>query len=452
MSPFIVLSIAVSVIFLLIIRLKISAFVALVTAAILIGVLSPQIELGEVMNEVGGRFGNVVGRIGIAIVMAAIIGQCLMESGSADRITRNFVALLGEKYASLSLVISGYVLAVPVFSDTVFYLLIPLARAMSVRMGGNNFVLYALAIGAGGSATHVFVPPTPGPLAMATTLNLDLGTVILVGLLVAVPASFCGWLYSVHINHKLNLPLREAPGLSRAKLEEIAMCPQNELPSFLVSMAPIIIPVVLIASNTLVGSFWPDGGLADLTGFLGNPSFALLLAAAVAVWVLARQRGMTLEALVKPVEQAIASAGVIVLITAGGGAFGGMLMLAGVGDAIGNLAMDFGVPILILGFLLAVLFKIAQGSGTVCMITSAAILAPIIERTPLPFHPVYVLTAVGSGALVGVWMNDSGFWVYRTMTGLSELESLNTKTVCLAVMGLGGFATTVLLSLVMPLH
>ena len=452
MHPLIILLIAVAVIFLLIIRLKINAFVALVTAAILIGVLSPEISLSEVMSEVGGRFGTVVGRIGIAIAMAAIIGQCLMESGAADRITRSFVALLGEKYSSLSLVISGYVLAVPVFSDTVFYLLIPLARAMSVRMGGKNFVLYALAIGAGGSATHVFVPPTPGPLAMAATLNLDLGTVILVGLLVAVPASFCGWLYSVYIDRKLNLPLREAPGLSLAELEKIAVRPESELPRFAISMAPIVIPVFLIASNTLVNSFSPGDELAALTGFLGNPSFALLLSAAVSVWILARQKGLTLAALSKPIEQAIASAGVIILITAGGGAFGGMLMLAGVGDAISELATDFGVPMLLLGFLLAILFKVAQGSGTVCMITSAAILAPMIEGASLGYHPVYVLMAVGSGALVGVWMNDSGFWVYRTMTGLTEVESLKTKTVCLAAMGLGGFAMTLFLSTVMPLR
>ena len=452
MHPLVILSIAVAVIFLLIIRLKINAFVALVTSAILIGVLSPQISLGEVMSEVGGRFGDVVGRIGVVIAMAAVIGQCLMASGAADRVTRGFVALLGEKHASLSLVISGYVLAVPVFSDTVFYLLIPLARAMSVRMGGKKFVLYALAIGAGGSATHVFVPPTPGPLAMAATLNLDLGAVILVGLLVAAPASFCGWLYSVHIDRKLNLPLREAPGLSLAELEKIAVRDDSELPPFWISMTPIILPVVLIASNTLAHSLSPGGPLTALTQFLGNPSFALLLSAGVSVWILARRKGLALAALAEPIEQAISSAGVIILITAGGGAFGGMLMLAGVGDAIGALSIDWGVPMLLLGFLLAVLFKIAQGSGTVCMITSAAILAPMIENAALAYHPVYVLMAVGSGALVGVWMNDSGFWIYRTMTGLTEVESLKTKTACLAAMGLGGFAMTLFLSAVMPLR
>jgi GntP family gluconate:H+ symporter len=148
--------------------------------------------IDEVVPAVSERFGRVVGSIGIAIAMAAIIGQCLMESGAADRITRRFVAWLGEKNSSLSLVASGYVLSIPVFSDTVFYLLVPLARSMSARMGGRNYVLNVLSISAGGSATHVFVPPTPGPLVMAATLGVDLGIVILVGIFVALPSSFCG--------------------------------------------------------------------------------------------------------------------------------------------------------------------------------------------------------------------------------------------------------------------
>jgi GntP family gluconate:H+ symporter len=138
MHPILILVIAVAAVFVLIIRLKINAFAALIASAILIGLLAPQVPIADVVSEVAQRFGNIVGRIGIAIAMAAIVGHCLRESGAADRITRRFVTMFGEKYASLSLVVSGSVLAVPVFSDTVFYLLIPLARAMSIRMGGRN--------------------------------------------------------------------------------------------------------------------------------------------------------------------------------------------------------------------------------------------------------------------------------------------------------------------------
>ena len=451
MHPFLILLIAVAAVFVLIIRLRVNAFVALISSAILIGLLSPDIAVNEVVPAVGERFGDVVGRIGIAIAMAAIVGQCLMESGAADRITRRFVAWLGEARSSLSLVASGYVLSVPVFSDTVFYLLVPLARAMSVRMGGRNYVLYVMAISAGGSATHVFVPPTPGPLVMASTFSVDVGIVILVGLCVALPASLCGWLYSIWIDRKLDMPIREAPGLTLDELGKIATRPEEELPGFWVSMSPILLPVMLITSNTVANTFYEGTGLARLTAFLGNPSFALLAGAVVSLWLLARQNRLSLKKLAVPVEEAVKSAGVIILITAGGGAFGGMLVLAGVGDMLGESASELGMSLMLLGFLLAMLVKIAQGSGTVAMITASAIMAPLLASADLTYHPVYVLMSIGSGALIGTWMNDSGFWVFRTMTGLTEIETLQTKTALLVVLGTTGFAVTLLGSWLFPL-
>ncbi|MCY4588441.1 MAG: gluconate:H+ symporter [Bryobacterales bacterium] len=451
MHPILILLIAVAAVFVLIIQLRVNAFVALISSAILIGLLSPDIGVNEVVPAVGERFGDVVGRIGIAIAMAAIVGQCLMESGAADRITRRFVAWLGEARSSLSLVASGYVLSVPVFSDTVFYLLVPLARAMSIRMGRRNYVLYVMAISAGGSATHVFVPPTPGPLVMASTLSVDVGIVILVGLCVALPASLCGWLYSIWIDRKLNIPIREAPGLSLDELGKIATRPEEELPGFWASMSPILLPVVLITSNTVANTFYEGTGLALLTAFLGNPSFALLAGAVVSLWLLARQNRLSLKQLAVPVEEAIKSAGVIILITAGGGAFGGMLVRAGVGDVLGESASELGMSLMLLGFLLAMLVKIAQGSGTVAMITASAIMAPLLTSADLTYHPVYVLMSIGSGALIGTWMNDSGFWVFRTMTGLTEIETLQTKTALLVVLGITGFAVTLLGSWLFPL-
>jgi GntP family gluconate:H+ symporter len=181
MHPIAILAVAVVLVFVLVVRLKLNAFVALIVSAILIGLLLPEIPAAEVMRETAELFGSVAARIGIAIAMAAIVGQCLTESGAADKIVRRFVAWFGEKRSSLSLVASGHVLSVPVFFDTVFYLLVPLARALSMRMGGRHYVLLVMAISAGGSATHVFVPPTPGPLIMAATLGVDVGLVILVG-------------------------------------------------------------------------------------------------------------------------------------------------------------------------------------------------------------------------------------------------------------------------------
>ncbi len=451
MHPLLILLIAVVAVFLLIIRFKINAFVALILSAILIGVLTPNVPLSEVMGEVTTRFGGVVGRIGVAIAMAALVGQCLMESGAADKITRRFIRWFGEKYSSLSMLTSGYILSIPVFHDTVFYLLIPLARSMTVRGGGRNYVLNILAIGAGGVATHVFVPPTPGPLAMAVTMNVDLGLTIIVGLVIGIPSSLAAWGYSVWIDRKLDIPIREAPGLSLADLEKVAHRSEDELPGFWTSLLPIILPVVLITSNTITNTFFKDAPFASLVAFLGNPSLALIISAAAALWVLARQKGMGLKDLSGPAEKAIKDAGLIILITAGGGAFGGMLVKAGLGDTLGVLAKSSGISYLALGWGVAMLLRIAQGSATVAMITVSSILAPLVVQSPPPYHPVYIIMAIGAGSIVGGWMNDSGFWVYRTMTGLTEIEALQTKSASLVVLGVAGLAATWLASILVPL-
>ena len=451
MHPLVILVIAVAAVFLLIIRLKFNAFIALITAALLIGLLSPRVPLEEVVGEVTSRFGDLAGRIGIAIAMAALIGQCLMESGAADKVTRRFVAWLGEKYSSLSLVASGFVLSVPVFHDTVFYLLVPLARAMSVRMKGN-YVLFVTAIAAGGSITHCLVPPTPGPLAMAAALDIDLGVVILVGLVISAPAALAAWLYCLWIDRRLNIPIREAPGLSLEQLEGIANRPESELPGFGVSMMPILLPVGLISANTVAETIAEGGRVVEWMGFVGDPNIALILSAAFSLWLLASHKRLSLQQLVKPVEQALLSAGLIILITSSGGAFGGMLVLAGVGEVLGGFAESMGVSLVIVGFLVATVFKISQGSGTVAMITSASIMAPLIAANPPPYHAVYVLMAIGSGAMVGMWMNDSGFWVFRTMTGLTEIETLQSKSMTLVVLGVVALATTLLGAWLVPLQ
>ena len=450
LHPLVILSIAIAVVFVLILRLRINAFIALITAATTVGILSPNVGLGEVMPSVAGEFGGVCASIAIVIALAALIGQCLMESGAADKIVRVFVRALGEKHASLSLLSSGYVLSVPVFFDTVFYLLVPLARAMRVRMG-KHYLLFLMAISAGGAVTHSMVPPTPGPLAMAATLGIDLGLMILVGAMIAVPMSVGGWLFGILRDRQLDVPLRETQGLTLDELEDLAKKGEERLPSFFMAMLPIVLPVILIASNTLVGALGVGGVLGDVTSFLGNPNLALLASAAISLMLLAKQKGYTLAQLAGPVETSLASGGLIILITAAGGSFGKMLVRADVGKVIGDMSQEFGVPLLLLSFLLGTLLKVAQGSGTVAMITVSAIMAPLVIDTPPGFHTVYVACAIGSGSLVGSWMNDSGFWVYKQMSGLTETEALQTWTPLLAVMGVIGYIVTQIAALILPL-
>ncbi len=450
MHPLIILAVAVAVVLVLILRLRINAFLALIAAAITVGLLSDKVPLPEVMPKVAFSFGEVAGKIAIVIALAAIIGECLLESGAADKIIRVFVRLLGEKRAAFSLVGSGYVLSIPVFFDTVFYLLIPLARTMGIRTGGR-YLLFVMAICAGGVATHCLVPPTPGPLAIAAVLGVDLGVMILVGMAIALPTSMVGLLFSSYQDRRLNLPMRETAGLSVDELKRIAMQSEERLPGFLPSIFPIALPVLLIASHTLLGALAPGSAALQVSAFLGDANLALLLSAGIAMTVIARQKGYTLKQLGGLMERALASAGLIILITSAGGAFGAMLVQAEVGRSLGDLALRHSMPILLLGFLLAALFKSAQGSSTVAMITTASIMAPMLASSPPPFHTVYMACSIGAGALVGSWMNDSGFWVYKQMTGFTETESVKTWTPLLAIMGVAAFLVTQLAALLVPL-
>ncbi|MBK9167978.1 MAG: gluconate permease [Bryobacterales bacterium] len=451
MSPPGILAAAILLVFVLILWLRINAFLALIVAAMTVGLLSPHVEFASVMPKVAEQFGVVCGKIGIVIALAAVIGECLLESGAADKITRVFVRSLGERHASLSLLGSGFFLAIPVFFDTVFYLLVPLARSMRVRLG-HGYVLFVMSICAGGVAAHVLVPPTPGPVAMAATLGIDLGLMILVGSAAAIPMGFVGWLLARRQDRVLDVPLRETSGVSLAELEKISAASEERLPPFFVSLLPIILPVILITSNTILKAVGHTGPLATAAAFLGDPNFALLASAAVAMAVLGFQKRYALSELARPVEHAFQSAGLIILITAAGGAFGAMLVEAGVGRSLGEFAAAYQLPLVFLGFALAAVIKIAQGSSTVAMITTASMLAPLMAEGDLAFHPVYVALAIGSGSLIGAWMNDSGFWVYKQMSGMTEGETLRTWTPLLALVGLTGYAVAQLGAIVLPLR
>lgn len=458
--PFVILGIGIAIVIGMIIILKINAFLALITAAMAVSLLGPESVDGiNRIKRVAIAFGDSVSGIGIVIALAAIIGKCMMDSGAADRIVRTFLNALGEKNASLALMGSGFVLAVPVFFDTVFYLLIPLARSL-YRSTKKNYLMYIMAIAAGGAITHTLVPPTPGPLSMADNLGVDLGKMIFIGVLVALPAAFAGIVYAMFANRIMNIPMREV-----AEHKEPDPLEEHELPSLFVSLTPIVLPVLMITANTLVGSMLASGvgpqellgHLSPFTSIIGDPNFALLVATAISLVILFRQRKLTLLKLGASVESALMSGGVIILITAGGGAFGKMLTVAQIGPAIkerfGSTDADAtGLSFLFLGFGIAALLKVAQGSSTVAMITTSAMLATMsVNSEMLGFDPVYLATAIGAGSLIGSWMNDSGFWIFCKMSGLTESEALKSWTPLLIVLGCTSMATTILLTIVFPM-
>src|SRR5881394_2320990 len=459
MHPLLILLVGMATILGGILGLRLNAFLALVTAAIVVSLLAPG-EPGAKIARVAEGFGRTAGTIGIVIALAAIAGNAMMESGAADRIVRAFIDLLGEKRSATAPCATGYVLSIPVFFDTVFYLLVPLARSGYARTN-RYYLKYLLAIAAGAGATHTLVPPTPGPLAVAGTLGVDLGTMVLVGLAVALPAATAGLLFAGWVDRRMPV-VPTAPAAAPPATEA--------LPGLVVSLLPIVLPVLLISSNTVVQSMTARPGahlalwlaLVPYTAIFGNPNLAMLVAAAVALWVYARQRGVSRAALAEMVDTSLMGAGFIILIIAASGGFGVALQAAGIGPVIerafvGRAAasgMGSGLIFLFLGFGVASLMKIAQGSSTVAMITTAAMLAAMLPANgrSLPFHTVYVATAIASGSLVGTWMNDSGFWLFSKMGGVTELETFKSWTPVLAVVGITSMVTTVVLALLVPLR
>jgi len=449
MNPVVILIIGVALLIAMIIVLRVNAFVALITAAIIISLLAPG-DLADKVSRVAEAFGSVVGAIGIVIALAAVIGKCLMDSGAADRIVRSFLKALGEKRASVALMGSGFVLSVPVFFDTVFYLLVPLARSLW-RRTQKNYVLYLTAIVAGAGITHTLVPPTPGPLFMANSFNVDLGVMIGMGILVGLPTAALGLFVCKLINRFVDIPMRPYVGESEPEPLD-----DDQLPGFWISVSPIILPVVLISINTVTKALDMGGQVAQITAVLGNPNLALLFSAAIAMFVLIRSRGLSLKELSGKMDTALMSGGIIILITAGGGAFGAMLRAAGVQDAVKGFidagGGGLGLTLLLLAFAVSSIIKFAQGSGTVAMITTASMFAAMgISEEMLGCNLVYLAMAIGSGSLVGDWMNNSGFWIFARMGGLTEIETLKSWTILTAALGLIALAFTLLFASVLPL-
>ncbi len=449
LNPLVLLALAMALVIGAIVVLRVNAFLALIGSAMVVSLLAPGAP-AERITRVAEGFARTAGSIGIIIALAAIVGAAMMESGASDRIVTGFVRLLGEERGAIALGATAFVLSIPVFFDTVFYLLVPLARSMHAR-SGRHYLRNLMAIAGGAAATHTLVPPTPGPLAVSSALGVELGTMVLVGLVVAIPAAIAGMLFAYWTDRRM--PLDPAPSEQAPASASAAAVPRPVSLGW--AITPIVLPVVLIAANTVATAVHATP-LLPFTSVLGNPNVALLLATAVATALYVRAREASRADVGTLSEQALTSAGVIILITAAGGAFGATLQAAQVGPAIQALFPSVGpgagFALLLLAFGISSLIKIAQGSSTVAMITTAGMLGAVVTGAALPFHPVYVATAISGGALVGAWMNDSGFWVFSRLGGVSERATLLTWTPIAAVVGSTAFVTTVILAVLVPLR
>jgi len=406
-----------------------------------------------VASRVASGFGSTAGKIGILIAMASIIGKCLLDSGAADRIVRTALAKFGEKFAPLSFVFSGFLLGVPVFFDTVFYLMIPLGKAMQLRTG-RNYLLFVLTIVAGATMAHSLVPPTPGPLVVAEELGVDIGMMILAGCIVGFFTAGFGYLYASMFANKIwTLPLRETSDFSLKDLEALSNRKESELPPFWLSILPIVLPVVLIAGYSVIKALEVEMSptVGKIAATLGDKNIALIISAVIAMFTLIRSRGLSRKELADAVGASLASGGIIILITSAGGAFGKTLQATGVATLIQDLSVTSPAMIITMAWLITAAIRTAQGSATVAMMTAVGILGGLAQSGSLPFHPVYLALAIGCGSKPIAWMNDSGFWVITRMSGMTEGEGLKYITPMTTLMGVVGLIVTIAGAMLFPM-
>lgn len=470
LRPFLVLGVCLVVIVVLVTVARVHAFFALILAAILAGVLADKlpgeygtmpanpakershwVQAAELTTE---GFGNIAAKIGIVIALASVIGTCLVESGAADKVVRRFLKLFGEPRAGNALLASSYVLSIPLFFETFFMLLLPLARGLRVRTG-RNYMLFVLAICCGGTVTHSLVAPHPGPLAMAENLHLDIGLTILVGIVAGIIPALAGWQVAIWASRRLDAPMRETGGVPLAELEAMVQRPEEELPSLAWSLAPILLPILLIGAASFFGlvgarEYFPTAFAA--LEFAGNRNIALVVGAGLAVWLLMRQRKLTLAKVSEVIGPPFATAGVIILIASAGGAFGFMLKNAGVGEAIKALADGREVNLILLAWTVSAVIRIAQGSATVAMITTSAMIYPMLSEGGLPYHPLYIYLAIGFGSKMLSWMNDSGFWTVSKLSGFTEKETLQSWTLIVSTISVTGLVLTLITAKLLPFN
>jgi GntP family gluconate:H+ symporter len=408
------------------------------------------------LEVVAEGFGATCRSIGLLIVLAAIIGQCLTDSGAAERIVRWIQDRLGESRAPQGFALSGFLLGIPVFFDTVFYLLMPLGRGLSAKTG-RNFLLYTLSIVAGATMAHSLVPPTPGPLFAANAFGVPLGMMMLGGLVVGGLPVVAGLAYAHWANRRWPQPLRAIAGA--APIVTPADSAGRGLPALGWSLLPIVLPLLLIAGRETLGALAPDGsvprgvpvGLARAVRFLGESQMALLLGTVAAVLLLTWRNRWLWAALKTALAPAVESGGVILLITAAGGAFGAALRQTDVASRLSQFSGDSGYALLVAAFGITALVRIAQGSATVAMITAAGVIAPLMAGASLPYHPLYLALAVGCGSKPIPWFNDSGFWIISRMSGMTETETLRSASVMMSLMGVVGFVLVLLGAWLLPL-
>jgi len=429
--PLLIVIAGIILLMLLILIFKLNPFLSFVISSLAVG-LAEGMPLDKAIVSIQTGIGNTLGYLVIIIGFGAMLGKLVAESGAAQRITTRIIDAFGLKRVQLAVMLTGFIIGVPLFYDVGFVILIPLVFTVAVSTG-LPLLYVGLPMLASLSVTHGFLPPHPAPTAIVLTFGADMGKTMLYGLLVAIPAI----LLSGPVFYKLVKKVDAKPMNEFVSLKKLD---DGEMPGLWVSIFSALLPVILIGSATIFKTFLSDQSpVRKIAESLGNPVVAMLISLLVAIYTLGIARGRKISDITQSMSHSIASLTMVMLVIAGAGGLKEVLVDSGVSKYIGEVLSSTGIPPLILGWLIATILRIFLGSATVAGITTAGIVLPLVHGTGV--SPELMVLAIGSGSIMAAHVNDGGFWLVKEYFGLSIKDTLRTWTVmetCIGVTGLAG--------------
>ncbi len=426
---------------LLITKFKVHPFIALTIASGFLG-LTSGMPVEKVMKSFQDGFGGVLGFVGILLGLGTMLGKLMADSGGADQIAQTLIRAFGIKRVHWAMMFAAFLVGIPLFFEIGFVLLAPLVFIVA-RRTGLSLVKLGIPLLAGLSAVHGLVPPHPGPLLAVGVFGADIGKTIFYGLLVGLPtAMIAGPIFGAWISKRI-------PGSANPELvAQIAQETDNRnLPGFGITVFTVLLPVILMLLKAFADIFFAaDNHFRVWMDFIGHPITALLAALLLSFYSFGTACGFSREKIVKLLDQSLAPVAAIVLIVGAGGGFKQMLVASGVGEVIGNLAVQTQISPILLTWLVAAVIRVATGSATVATITGAGIVAPVVALIPGVNKELLVLAA-GAGSVILSHVNDAGFWLVKQYFNMTVAETFKTWSMMETILSVVALAFIMLLSL-----
>ena len=433
---------AIAVLLLLIIKARVHAFIALVIVSV-ITALAAGIMPGDLIDVLYDGFGSTLASVALLVGLGAMLGRMLELSGGAEVLTDALIRLFGENRAPFALGVTSLLFGFPIFFDAGLVVMLPIIFTIARRLGGS-LLLYAMPAAMAFSAMHIFVPPHPGPVAASGLLGANVGLVLICGLIIAIPSWYLtGYLFGLIIGKRIDVAVPNV--LSAGKNDSYADFASRPKLGHVIFL--LVLPLVLIFLNTGL-NFAGEAGWVDTDSvlisslrLLGETPIALLITVVIAMWLLGWKQKKDQSLVETVVDSALGPVCSIILITGAGGMFGGVLRASGIGDSLADSLAALGLPVIVAGFVIAAIVRIAQGSATVALTTAAALVQPIVVGNPdfSSLQVVAIVLSLAAGSVFASHVNDSGFWLVSRFFGMDTKTTLKTWTVAETLLGTVGF-------------